>query len=251
MPRIAARLTVTLLLPLCRLADAFVPFTPHVMNSKNIISTRSFTNQIYAQQQQSNNHDNATKSFDTFFNRFIAPQLDDPFLPLADVGVAQIVAPSLQVFWLTVNHAPTPSWLTPIVFGSGSLYSSNMRGSLLAPTLIHGAALALCWILGALAAKAYEADALRPLAAANGKMSYNTVFMRTIQAGCFGTGLLILATQLDLLLEFHRWVQPGESDEIDLRLLTALVELINDVFFEAVTLISWRLFVAKQNAQLP
>jgi hypothetical protein len=52
-----------------------------------------------------------------------------------------------------------------------------------------------------------------------------------------------------LLLEYNgRFVQPGESPEIDLRLLTATVEVINDVFFEAVCLVSWRLFLARQTA---
>ena len=130
------------------------------------------------------------------------------------------------------------------------------HSSLVAPTLIHGASLAICWVLGALAARAYERDALQPAIKDtndpknNSRVDYTQVLVRVLQAGCFSTGLLILATQLDLLGEFHRWVQPGETEEIDFRLLTALVEVLNDIVFEAVTLVSWRLFLAKQNAQI-
>jgi hypothetical protein len=44
------------------------------------------------------------------------------------------------------------------------------------------------------------------------------------------------------------FVQPGDSPEIDLRILTGAVEVINDVFFEALCLVTWRLFLARQTA---
>lgn len=176
--------------------------------------------------------------------RFISPRIDDPFLPCVDASIAQIVAPTLQIYWLSVNQAPSPTWLRPI---GSALFTG--RGSLVAPTLIHGAALATCWILGALAARAYEKDAIIGASseADDGKTTYNRVLLRVFQAGAFSTGILILSTQLDLFLEFKRFVQPGESDDIDFRLLTALIELLNDVFFEAVTIVTWRLFLARQN----
>lgn len=65
-----------------------------------------------------------------------------------------------------------------------------------------------------------------------------------MKAGAFATGILIVSTQIDLLLEFKRYVQVGESEETDLRLLVAMVEVINDVFFEAVVLSSWRIIHA-------
>ena len=69
-------------------------------------------------------------------------------------------------------------------------------------------------------------------------------------AQSFAIGLLILATQIDLFIEYKRYVQVGESDEIDFRLLVALVEVINDVVFEAVTIASWRLFLAYQTERM-
>jgi hypothetical protein len=147
--------------------------------------------------------------------------------------------------------------------------STPLRGSLLAPPplQIHGAELALCWLLGAFAARAYEDPAVRfqavaqapPPVATNQRGSdssknkkedeygYGIVLSRVLQAGAFATGLLILGTQLDLLLEFQgHFVHWGDSPEVDFRLQVAAVEVLNDVVFEAVTLIAWRLGVALQ-----
>lgn len=173
-------------------------------------------------------------------SRFNNPIIDDPGLPLADTMVAQIVAPSLQVFWLSLVHAPSPTWLKPIF--DNTLWQA--QGALLAPTLIHGAGLAFCWLMGALAAQAYRKEAFDPTVD-----GYGTVIIRIAQAGAFATGLLILGTQIDLFLEFGRYVQPGESEGIDLRLLSAVVELLNDVIFEASCLTSSRLFLAIMTAR--
>lgn len=170
-----------------------------------------------------------------FVRRFTNPVIDDPWLPLSDVSTAQIVAPALQVFWISLVHAPSPSWLRPIF--DKELWQA--RGALLAPTLIHGAALACCWLAGALAAEAYSRKAIDPTVE-----GYGAVLGSILKAGAFATGLLVFATQIDLLLEFGRYVQPGESPEIDLRLLSALVEVLNDVIFEASTLASFRLLLA-------
>jgi len=176
-------------------------------------------------------------------DRFFSPKIDDAGLPLTDALLAQIVAPSLQVFWLTANHAPLPTWLAPNV---GMLYNAPTQGAFLAPSLIHGAGLAVCWIAGALAARGFESDAFDVGVA--GEKGYGTVVKRILQAGSFATGILIVATQIDLLVEFGRYVQPGESDVVDLRLVQAIAELINDVVFEAAVLGSWRLYRASLTA---
>ena len=66
-----------------------------------------------------------------------------------------------------------------------------------------------------------------------------------IQGGAFATGLLILSTQIDVALEFgSRMLEP--SQELDVRLVSAVMELWNDVLFEAIGILSWRLFLARQ-----
>lgn len=183
--------------------------------------------------------DNALVS--SALSRFTSPRIDDPYLPLSDALVAQIVAPSLQIAWLALNRAPSPTWLQPI-FARAQLLG-NGAGSLLAPTLIHGAALATCWLVSALAAKCYEREAIAVNPETKG---YGTVLSRVLQAGSFATGLLIFSTQVDVYAHYG-YVQFGDSPETDLRLQVAVVEGINDVFFEAVTLLSWRLYLAYQS----
>jgi len=182
------------------------------------------------------NHSEDTTTSRTIASRFTSPILDDPGLPLGDAAVSQIVGPSLQVFWLFLVKAPMPTWLHPIF--NSALWES--RGSLVAPTLIHGAGLSCCWILGALAAGAFEKEAFDLNVS-----SYGTILWKIVQAGAFATGLLILATQMDLFVEFGgKLIQPGESAEADIRILTAFVEGLNDVVFEAIAILSWRLYRA-------
>ena len=94
----------------------------------------------------------------SILRRFLSPKIDDPGLPLTDVLLAQIVAPSFQTFWISAVHAPSPSWLRPLGSYFGEAPELAPRGSLLAPVFIHGAGLAVCWLAGALAAKFYEEE---------------------------------------------------------------------------------------------
>jgi hypothetical protein len=187
-------------------------------------------------------------------NRFLSPQIDDPGLPLTDILFAQIVAPTLQLYWVFITQSPLPSWATPISSYFGEAAELAPRGSLLAPTLIHGAGLAVCWLAGALAAKSFERDAFtlsnnnfdddgsNNRLSMGGKIKqYDTVLLRLFQAGAFACGILIVSTQVDLLLEFKgQYVSFGESEETDFRLFLASVEVINDIVFEALVISSWR-----------
>ena len=75
---------------------------------------------------------------------------------------------------------------------------------------------------------------------------YAPILVGLAKAGAFAVGALVLATQFDLLLEYRgRYVMLGESDETDFRLLVAYVEVINDVFWEALAISSWRIVHAK------
>ncbi|KAL7466789.1 hypothetical protein ACHAXS_007069 [Conticribra weissflogii] len=188
------------------------------------------------------NDDSITASI---LQRFNSPRIDDPGLPLTDVLIAQIVAPSVQIFWIFINRAPMPTWLAPISSYFGEAPELAPRGSLLAPTLIHGAGLAVCWLAGALAGRMYEREAFfLDDESKSGLARYQTLISRLVQAGAFATGVLIVSTQMDLLLEFKRYVQYGESEKSDLRLLVATVEVINDVFFEALVITTWRIIHA-------
>ncbi len=202
--------------------------------TKNLIELYSSPN------DNENNNDKVVLESSSIFSRFTLPKIDDAGLPIADSLLSQIVAPTLQITWLSIAHAPIPTWLYSSTVSNGMLFQSSSSGSLIVPTLIHGAGLTLCWLLGCLAAKNYESDAFN----ISGGRGYKTVILRLIQSGSFAIGLLILSTQIDLLIEYGRYVQPGESDEIDVRLLNAIVEVINDVVFEAGVLSAWRIYRA-------
>jgi hypothetical protein len=229
--------------------------------SISLCKARTLTTAILASDNEdddvTNNLPASKSAASDITRRFTSPIIDDPGLPLSDVLVAQVVAPSLQIAWISAQHAPQPSWLQPI-FDTSVLYTN--RGVLLAPALIHGAALASCWITGALAAKAYERKAISPVpvksqptlssSPSNEQWDYSNVILSIFKSGAFAVGLLILATQIDLFLEYGRYVQVGESDDIDFRLLVAVVEVINDIVFEAVTIAAWRLFLAYQTERM-
>ena len=237
---------VAFALVLCGAIPVVSAFAPININSGARISQNRYPSLLL--EQSNNNNDVDEPINNSLLQRFVSPQIDDPGLPLTDILIAQIVAPTFQIYWLTLAHAPQPSWLLPISSYFGEAPELAPRGSYLAPALIHGAGLAVCWLAGALAAKSFEREAFT--VKGNKRASiidnigrYDTILVRLVQAGAFASGILIISTQIDLLLEFGgRYIQ--SSDETDLRLLVATVEVINDIFWEAIVLCSWRLIHA-------
>jgi hypothetical protein len=125
---------------------------------------------------------------ETMRKRFTEARIDDKGLPIADA----LVVTTVPVFVATCVLAlgvPRPSWLVP------APWIPKWRSlPYLAPALSHGAKLSCAWIPGALAAKAYEREAYDG--------SVNEAVWRTVKAGCFAIGILILATQIQLNVEF-------------------------------------------------
>ncbi len=200
---------------------AFLTMLPH--------TAKAFVPQLSASSQSIRQGflPSSTRINESILDRFTSPKIDDPQLPLTEAGLAQIVAPSLQLFWLRSLNSPFPSWANPIYD-----YTFVPRGAVLAPTLIHGAGLACCWLLGCLAVKGYEKETFQG--------DLPQVLLSTIKAGAFACGVLIMGTQIDLYQEMGGYVQIGDSPETDVRIYRALVEIINDIFFEASTLLAWR-----------
>lgn len=167
---------------------------------------------------------------ETMRKRFTEARIDDKGLPIADA----LVVTTVPVFVATCVLAlgvPRPSWLVP------APWIPRWRSlPFLVPALSHGAKLSCAWIPGALAAKAYEREAYDG--------SVDEAVRRTVKAGCFAIGILILATQIQLSAEFAAAGLPppqlGDSPETDLLLNGVASELIADCAFEAVGLIAWR-----------
>ena len=129
----------------------------------------------------------------TLLGRFLNPKIDDVGLPLADALIAGVVAPVSVVFVCGVQRY-SPTWLVATLPPTSAL---NNALRLFPATLSHGALLAGCWLLGALASKSFEQEAF-------GK-DFSVVLTRVLAGGAFASGLLVLLTQADLFMEYGRW----------------------------------------------
>ena len=104
-------------------------------------------------------------------DRFMKPRIDDPGLPFADSLVCVCGSLFLSSVAL-LGYIPRPSWLYPLLPPG----VEAVRGvPYIVPALSHGAGLAACWILGALAAQAFEEKA----------------YMGELPFGCIRSGRLI------------------------------------------------------------
>lgn len=165
-------------------------------------------------------------------SRFFSPAIDDPGLPLADSLV--VISGSLFIAYIVLAAGlPRPSWLVPMAG------IPNVRAlPFILPTLAHGSALSVCWLLGALAAQAFESGAYMG--------SWREALARTVKGGAFSTGILILGTQAAVNARLDAMgLDPyvaGGSYAADLVLTSTANEVIVDTTVSAVGLIGFRLF---------
>ena len=116
--------------------------------------------------------------------RFTRPRIDDPGLPYADSLVCVCGAMFVASLGLK-GLIPQPSWLFPLLPAG----VAPIRGlPYIVPAVSHGAGLAACWLLGALAAGAFSSEAYSG--------SLGAALSRTWKAGAFATGMLLFSTQL-------------------------------------------------------
>ena len=166
--------------------------------------------------------------------RFMRPTIDDPGLPYADALVC-VCGASFVASIALVGIIPRPSWLVPLL--PPGVEATGLRGlPYILPAVSHGAGLASCWTLGALAAAAFEAGAYRG--------TLREALGRTWRAGAFAVGVLLLSSQLDTSVSLSlSGVDPlGASEEADIRALTTAFEVLVDVAVQAVGLTAFRIF---------
>ena len=115
--------------------------------------------------------------------RFTDPVVEDPGLPLADALVAGAVAPTLLSQLVLTFGLPRPMWL----FALNAV--PQWRGlPYVLPTLAHGAALASCWLVGALSAELYASRNY-------GRDGEDVAVAAAKRAGAAAAGVLLFATQ--------------------------------------------------------
>ena len=160
--------------------------------------------------------------------RFVAPTIDDPGLPYADVLV--VTCGTLFVASVVIaGGLPRPSWLVPL-----QLVPQWRALPYVLPTLSHGASLAACWLLGALAAEAFEKGAYMG--------TWRDAVARTWRGGAFAIGVLIFGTQLVTSARLAAGGVPIPSYMADLLLTSTTNEVIVDCAVSAVGLTLFRLF---------
>ena len=165
-------------------------------------------------------------------SRFTSPVIDDPGLPYADSLVC--ICGSLFVSSVALKGLlPRPSWLVPFLPAG----VEGIRGlPYIVPAWTHGAGLALCWTLGALAASAFERGAYMG--------TLPEAIARCWKAGAFAVGVLLLSTQASTFVSLaSQGIDPlGPSPQADEMVLTNAFEIICDVAVQAAGLTAFRIF---------
>ncbi|KAL1508423.1 hypothetical protein AB1Y20_004530 [Prymnesium parvum] len=166
-------------------------------------------------------------------SRFVSPVIDDPGLPYADALVVISGTLTLSILILSgILPVGRPGWLTPLPGMEG------WRGvPYILPALAHGSGMALCWLLGALAARAFESEAY--------SAGLGEAISRTWRAGAFAIGTLLFSTQLSVFISMtSAGLDPylGSSYEGDVRLAGIADEVILDCLVQAVSLTGFRIF---------
>ena len=166
--------------------------------------------------------------------KFAAPRIDDPGLPYADALVCICGSIFLASLGLT-GILPQQTWLQPLTIVPA------WRGlPYIVPACSHGAGLAACWILGALAAEAFERGAYLG--------TWQEAFSRTWKGGAFAAGILLLSTQVSTFVALtERGLDPstaglGIDPAADLEVIRRGFEATCDIAVQCVGLTAFRIY---------
>jgi len=138
---------------------------------------------------------------------------------------------------------PQPSWLFPLLPAG----VAPIRGlPYIVPAVSHGAGLAACWLLGALAAGAFSSEAYSG--------TLGAALSRTWKAGAFATGMLLLCTQLVTFVTLTaQGIDALDPADVlakgEATILTTADEVIFDVIVQATGLTAFRVYRWKDAQQ--
>ena len=177
-------------------------------------------------------------------DRFVAPIIDDPGLPITDVLLAGVCAPGLLALSSLRLGVPSPAVLDWVPTSAGGLSGLGRVASVIE----HGAPLAIAWLFGALAAEMFTKRSYSE--------GYATAFAMTARAGAAAVGVLALISQASQSLEIAQAGLvlpvlmevggaaggPAGSGAADLIIIRSTNALFFDCAVCATVLTSWRMY---------
>ena len=176
--------------------------------------------------------------------RFQSKKVKDRGLPIADALV--LTSATVLVALVSLSQHKAPSWLNAEYLREVPRILPNLPA--LVGSVVHGSKLSAVWVLGALAAEAYETEAY--------DADFAAAMKRTVKAGCFAVGLLILVEQNEMRQALEHVIgMPaseyvvGENREADLLINSKTSELFVDCASCAVAMLSWR--IIRWNSSVP
>jgi len=176
--------------------------------------------------------------------RFQPDTVKDRGLPIADALV--LTSATVLVAMVSLSQHKAPSWLNAEYLREVPRILPNLPA--LVGSFVHGSKLSVIWVLGALAAEAYETEAY--------DADFPEAMKRTVKAGCFAVGLLILVEQNEMRQALEHVIGipaseyiVGENVEADLLINSKTSELFVDCASCAIAMLTWR--VIRWNSSVP
>ena len=176
--------------------------------------------------------------------RFQSKKVKDRGLPIADALV--LTSATVLVALVSLSQHKAPSWLSAEYLREVPRILPNLPA--LVGSVVHGSKLSAVWVLGALAAEAYETEAY--------DADFAEAVKRTVKAGCFAVGLLILVEQNEMRQALEHVIGMPASEyivggnrEADLLINSKTSELFVDCASCAVAMLSWR--IIRWNSSVP
>ena len=176
--------------------------------------------------------------------RFQSKKVKDRGLPIADA--LDLTSATVLVALVSLSQHKAPSWLNAEYLREVPRILPNLPA--LVGSVVHGSKVSAVWVLGALAAEAYETEAY--------DADFAEAMKRTVKAGCFAVGLLILVEQNEMRQALEHVIgMPaseyvvGENREADLLINSKTSELFVDCASCAVAMLSWR--IIRWNSSVP
>ena len=168
--------------------------------------------------------------------RFQPKKVKDRGLPIADALV--LTSATVLVALVSLSQHKAPSWLNAEYLREVPRILPNLPA--LVGSVVHGSKLSAVWVLGALAAEAYETEAY--------DADFAEAMKRTVKAGCFAVGLFILVEQNEMRQALEHVIGMPASEyvvggnrEADLLINSKTSELFVDCASCAVAMLSWRI----------